>query len=139
VRRFLISLALLTSRFRTPTVAPYGYEQIKELESIFEKRHLRGNAILLDTQCKHYSPFVRRYSIDPVDTPDRMPVPIGSFISKHVYGGNLKTNHPLISPKTCRFIDVRNSEEEKRGHSWVVSHNSYFRCVSVAYQVTSLL
>ena len=39
---------------RIPIVAPYGYEQIKELESIFEKRHLRGNAILLDTQCEHY-------------------------------------------------------------------------------------
>ncbi|RXW22819.1 hypothetical protein EST38_g3023 [Candolleomyces aberdarensis] len=81
-------------------LAPYGQEQIKELQSIFEKRHLRGSAILLDTQY-------------------RMPVSIGSFISKHVYGGKLNTSHSGTLRKPCRFIDVRNSNEEKRGHSWI--------------------
>ncbi|KAJ2920781.1 hypothetical protein H1R20_g16312, partial [Candolleomyces eurysporus] len=81
-------------------LAPYGQEHLKEIQSIFEKRHLRGAAILFDTQY-------------------RMPVPIDSFISKRVYGGNLKTSHTSTLRKPCRFIDVRNSIEEKRGHSWI--------------------
>ncbi|EAU85577.1 hypothetical protein CC1G_06290 [Coprinopsis cinerea okayama7 len=81
-------------------LAPYGSEDVKELESIFEKDHLCKRAIMLDTQY-------------------RMPIPIGAFISQHVYGGKLKSQHPLSSFKTCRFVDVKGSSEMKRGHSWV--------------------
>lgn len=41
-------------------VAPYGQSEIKELESIFEKPHLRERAVFLDTQCKSFmSIFLR--------------------------------------------------------------------------------
>lgn len=33
-------------------LAPYGQSDIEELESIFEKEHLRTTAVFLDTQCE---------------------------------------------------------------------------------------
>ena len=59
--------------------------------------------------------------------PDRMPVAIGSFISKHVYNGLLKTRHSLGSPKTCVLIDISHGQEAKSGNSWTVSspHATY--------------
>lgn len=100
INRFQHTLEKLVFIGDDKQLAPYGYEQIKELESIFEKRHLRVDAILLDTQY-------------------RMPLAIGKFISKHVYEGRLKTNHSLTSPKTCRFVHVKGTQEERKGHSWV--------------------
>ena len=43
---------------RASTVAPYGCDQIKQLESIFEKNHLRTNAVMLDTQCECLAPLI---------------------------------------------------------------------------------
>jgi hypothetical protein len=34
-----------------PLVPPYGQEEVPELKSIFEMRHLRQNEVFLDTQC----------------------------------------------------------------------------------------
>ena len=53
-----------------------------------------------------------------------MPVPIGSFISTHVYDGHLKTHHALTSRKTCQFVNVSNSKEKQSGKSWIVSRCS---------------
>jgi regulator of nonsense transcripts 1 len=36
-------------------VAPYGQNDIDDLQSIFEIPHLRGRAIFLNVQCKFYS------------------------------------------------------------------------------------
>jgi len=47
-----------------------------------------------------------------------MPHVIGSFISRHVYGGRLRSCHPSTTSKACRFIDV-NGRETKGGPSWI--------------------
>lgn len=51
---------------------------------------------------------------------DRMPVPIGAFISKHVYGGRLMTRHALESHRTCTLVDISHGQETKSGNSWTV-------------------
>lgn len=78
---------------------PYGSEDIKDLRSIFEMRHLRKRAAFLDTQY-------------------RMPTFIGDFISKEVYQGKLKSQHPMQSPLVCRFINVVHGQETSAGTSW---------------------
>ncbi|PPR01820.1 hypothetical protein CVT24_001684 [Panaeolus cyanescens] len=52
-----------------------------------------------------------------LDTQYRMPRPIGEFISRAVYQGRLKSQHPITTPDCLRFIDVQ-SCEEKAGYSW---------------------
>lgn len=52
---------------------------------------------------------------------DRMPKPIGAFISKHVYGGQLNSVHTVTSRRSCILVDVSRGEETKSGNSWTVS------------------
>ncbi|KAH9935247.1 AAA domain-containing protein [Amylocystis lapponica] len=80
-------------------LAPYGQEDLGTLRSVFEVEQLRKNAVFLDTQY-------------------RMPEPIGNFISKHVYGGLLKTDHKVTARLSCRFVDVHFGEERRVGSSW---------------------
>ncbi|KAL4064437.1 AAA domain-containing protein [Scleroderma citrinum] len=47
-----------------------------------------------------------------------MPSVIGNFISENVYDGKLRTNHKITDRKACRFLDVKNGNETKYGHSW---------------------
>ncbi|KAF9553827.1 hypothetical protein CPC08DRAFT_727629 [Agrocybe pediades] len=61
---------------------------------------------------------LRKFVFIGDDKQHRMPVPIGSLISKKVYGGHLKTCHKISEPACCRFVDVRNGVEESKGHSW---------------------
>jgi hypothetical protein len=64
-----------------------------------------------------------------------MPIPIGTFISNNVYEGRLQSQHSLSSWKTCRFVDIPNSKEAKRGNSWVVSQQlCYLYTVSQYYE-----
>ena len=56
---------------------------------------------------------------------DRMPVPIGNFISRNVYG-LLKTQHEIQDSGCCRFVDVSNGVEESKGHSWKVYYRFHF-------------
>ncbi|KIY67259.1 P-loop containing nucleoside triphosphate hydrolase protein, partial [Cylindrobasidium torrendii FP15055 ss-10] len=77
---------------------PFGDNEIKGLESIFEKPHLRSNAVFLNTQY-------------------RMPIPLGKFISKNVYGNKLKSVHDIGTP-CCLFVNTVGIEE-KQGHSWI--------------------
>ena len=49
-----------------------------------------------------------------------MPVPLGDFISKHVYDSKLKSAHPIEANSCVRFVDVRKGEEEAVGSSWKV-------------------
>ena len=55
---------------------------------------------------------------------DRMPVPIGSFISEHVYEGKLQSEHPLVEHDCVTFVDVRKGTEERVGSSWKVCPRS---------------
>ncbi|GJE88613.1 AAA domain-containing protein [Phanerochaete sordida] len=77
---------------------PYGQEQTASIQSIFEISHLRDQAIFLDTQY-------------------RMPVTIGSFISKAVYDGQLQSCHKITGP-ACFFVDVSDGKEKRSGTSW---------------------
>ncbi|KAF8150797.1 P-loop containing nucleoside triphosphate hydrolase protein [Crassisporium funariophilum] len=96
-------------------LAPYGQGDISTLESVFEKTHLKKKAMFLNTQY-------------------RMPLPIGSFISRNVYGGLLKSQHIISNENCCRFVDVSNGVEESYAHSW---RNS--REVDVAIKIASQL
>ncbi|KAK1231571.1 hypothetical protein PQX77_005305 [Marasmius sp. AFHP31] len=74
---------------------PYGQEDLKNLRSVFEVKHLQGRIDLLDTQY-------------------RMPPQIGQFISDHVYDGELKSNpnHPITDEVlACRLVDAHGKEE----------------------------
>lgn len=62
--------------------------------------------------------FLRRIRIRLFS--DRMPIPIGNFISGHVYNDKLKSVHSITDSLCCRFIDVGNGVEESVGHSWKV-------------------
>ena len=51
----------------------------------------------------------------------RMPVALGNFISKRVYGGQLCSQHPMEEFSCCVFVDVRGKEiQELGGTSWKV-------------------
>lgn len=49
---------------------------------------------------------------------DRMPRPIGKFISRMVYGGRLKTQHAINDKSCCIFIDVHQGKENMSGGSF---------------------
>ncbi|KAG6862498.1 hypothetical protein C0995_000045 [Termitomyces sp. Mi166 len=100
LQRFKVTLRKMVFIGDNKQLAPYGRGDIPELQSIFEMSHLRQGAILLDTQY-------------------RMPTPIGNFISREVYGGRLKSIHPIEAWLSCSFIDVATGREEKYGNSWV--------------------
>jgi len=51
---------------------------------------------------------------------DRMPVPLGDFISRHVYDSRLKSSHTIQDLKCVAFVDVSKTGEEKCGTSWKV-------------------
>jgi len=57
---------------------------------------------------------------------DRMPIPIASFISLHVYGGRLLSQHPITSPDCLAFIDCPRTGEENAGFSTRVSFRVLF-------------
>ncbi|KZP07663.1 hypothetical protein FIBSPDRAFT_677479, partial [Athelia psychrophila] len=98
--RFETSLKKLVFIGDDKQLAPYGQDDIGNLRSIFEVDHLRRKVIFLNTQY-------------------RMPVPIGAFISRHVYEGKLRTQHNITASSSCRFKDVPNGEELLVGCSWV--------------------
>jgi regulator of nonsense transcripts 1 len=80
---------------------PYCQDEIQDLRSIFEVKHLKDHAILLNTQY-------------------RMPPQIGGFISEAVYDGLLESNpqHPVTNERmACHFINIP-SQEQRHGTSW---------------------
>ncbi|KAG1876597.1 P-loop containing nucleoside triphosphate hydrolase protein [Suillus subalutaceus] len=80
---------------------PYGQDDIQDLKSIFEVKHLKDHAIFLDTQY-------------------RMPPQIGKFISEAVYDCVLKSDplHPVTDERmACHFINIP-SQEQLHGTSW---------------------
>ncbi|KZT00794.1 uncharacterized protein LAESUDRAFT_665317 [Laetiporus sulphureus 93-53] len=112
----LTSLSVALTLALSFSVAPYGQDDLGNLSSIFELAHLHKDAVFLDTQCKYLLVLV--ILITELQSSDRMPKPIGQFISRHVYGGQLKTCHSIISRQSCRLIDVAKGKEQKSGNSW---------------------
>jgi regulator of nonsense transcripts 1 len=49
-----------------------------------------------------------------------MPVPLGQFISRHVYNTKLESQHKLHDKSCLSFVDASNGEEIKAGFSWKV-------------------
>ncbi|KAF7358641.1 Nucleoside triphosphate hydrolase protein [Mycena sanguinolenta] len=78
---------------------PYGREQVSELRSIFDFEHVGHLTEFLDTQY-------------------RMPVPIGDFISAHVYSRRLRSQHDIKSTDCVAFIDVVKGAETSSALSW---------------------
>lgn len=101
-------------------VPPYGQGDIDGLQSVFELPHLRQRALFLDTQCMFLSVTECDIPTEKRQSPDRMPLPIGNFISKQVYQNRLKTEHSIRENSCCRFIDVSYGREVSRGRSWIV-------------------
>ncbi|KAF9485152.1 P-loop containing nucleoside triphosphate hydrolase protein [Pholiota conissans] len=127
--RFRLTLHKLVFIGDDKQLAPYGSTDIPDLESIFEKPHLRENSLFLNIQCKN---TVLLISIDSYKLPssDRMPIPIGNFISKHVYNGKLKSEHMITDPQCCRFVDVSKGKEVSEGRSWKVRrHERIIFCI----------
>lgn len=52
---------------------------------------------------------------------DRLPVPLGGFISETVYEGKLRSSHDIVDHSCVVFIDVEKGEEVKRGNSYEAS------------------
>ncbi|KAG6831111.1 hypothetical protein H0H87_006136 [Tephrocybe sp. NHM501043] len=50
---------------------------------------------------------------------DRMPAPLGNFISKYVYDGRLKSEHSIQIATCVTFVDVPSGAEIKSGFSWM--------------------
>ncbi|KAF7316734.1 AAA-12 domain-containing protein [Mycena chlorophos] len=84
---------------------PYGQSDVSTLQSVFEVKHLREQALFLDTQCK------------PVGAKKTMPTQLGDFIGRNVYGGRLKSVH-VITSRCWQFVDVPLGKEERDGNSW---------------------
>ena len=98
---------------------PYGQEEVENLQSIFELQHLRSEALMLDIQCENY--FYNIYKDIHILYSDRMPPPIGDFISDAVYDGQLRSNPDhAVQDNTCWFMDVDDSIERRNGTSWEV-------------------
>ena len=87
---------------------------------MFEWPHLRENAAFLNTQCMFFLSSETEYNVDRPPPVDRMPIVIGDFISRHVYDSKLMTSHAINTLTCCRFVDVRDGEEIKKGVSWMV-------------------
>jgi hypothetical protein len=101
-------------------VAPYGQEDVPELKSVFEWPHLKNKAVFLDTQCTFLLPPQVECRVDHSSVVDRMPTVIGLFISRQVYKSKLRTKHDINTLTCCRFVDVSNGKEFKKGLSWMV-------------------
>ncbi|KAK0450244.1 P-loop containing nucleoside triphosphate hydrolase protein [Armillaria borealis] len=54
-----------------------------------------------------------------VPVTDRIPKPIGDFISEHVYKNRLQTVHEISSKTCCRFVNVPGGREEEKSKSWI--------------------
>ncbi|KAG1831993.1 hypothetical protein DFJ58DRAFT_876079, partial [Suillus subalutaceus] len=75
----------------------YGQDDIHDLKSIFEVKHLKDHALFLNTQY-------------------RMPPQIGNFISQAVYDGLLESNmqHPVTNERMAyHFINIPSQEHRK--------------------------
>lgn len=84
---------------------------VKGLHSLI--RNVSGTSF-----CKT-SPELTKYSC--LFPEDRMPIPIGNFISNSLYDGKLKSEHKITSSECVKFVDVPEGEEDFIDRSSVVS------------------
>lgn len=110
----------------TRSVAPFGQEELRDLQSIFEVEQFRQHIILLDIQCARDRASV--HGIPLTLMIDRMPALIGDFISRMVYDNRLRSYHSNHSHSACQFIDVVGSQELRSGESYWVSRTLFQLC-----------
>jgi hypothetical protein len=99
-------------------VPPYGSGEAG-LETIFDVKHLKKEAYFLDTQCTESFSLNLRFSY--FFPADRLPIPLGDFISENVYNGKLRSQHEIVDYSCIAFINVWKGEETRQGSSWLVS------------------
>jgi len=110
----------LTCGFLCP-VPPYGRDTVPEMKTIYDFK-TGTSPEFLDTQCE-YAWDLQAYItfMLPTTRTDRMPVPIGDFISGRVYDSRLESRHTIEDIGCTVFVDVSKTGEAKRGSSWRVS------------------
>jgi hypothetical protein len=59
---------------------------------------------------------------------DRLPIPLGKFISDKVYNGKLRS-HNIVDYSCIKFVDVRKGNERKKGSSYEVRGEGQIRMV----------
>lgn len=120
IRPLLSSLLLIVS-FLVRSVPPFGQERVKTLQSIFDIEYLKPTSYFLDVQCKSKNEQhqEKNFLIQPFL--DRLPVPLGEFISMKVYENQLKSFHSITQYSCVRFVDTPRGVEERSGVSWIVS------------------
>jgi hypothetical protein len=111
---------MLLTRLSCLLVPPYGAETAN-LQTIFDIKHLKKRSYFLNIQCK-YALFITYASHADHITPDRLPIPLGAFISQKVYNGKLRSSHSVADNSCIAFIDVCKGEEKKRGSSYKVGN-----------------
>jgi hypothetical protein len=104
-------------------VPPYGSGEAG-LETIFDVKHLKKKAYFLDTQCNlRFFPVYASL----IFCADRLPIPLGEFISKNVYDGKLRSKHSIADYSCVTFINVSKGRETKKGSSYLVSETGQIR------------
>jgi hypothetical protein len=67
----------------------------------------------------------RHTIVDPlrhnITTTDRLPVPLGGFISHNIYEGQLHSSHNIVDHSCVAFIDMEKGKEKWQGKSFKVS------------------
>ena len=104
-----------------PLVPPYGASEAN-LQTIFEVKHLSKTSYFLDTQCEHYHGFTTVDLLRPdITASDRLPVPLGGFISETIYESKLHSSHNIVDHPCIVFIDVKKGREARQGKSYKAS------------------
>ncbi|KAG2074301.1 hypothetical protein BDR04DRAFT_1126904 [Suillus decipiens] len=120
-----ISRLLLDTRVILCTLSMLSNPRIEEFT-----RQVPVQTIIFDEASQievgDYLPLLQRFqhSLQKMvfigdDKQHRMPLVIGSFISRHVYDRKLMTVHDITSKKACRFLDIKRGQERKSGKSWI--------------------
>ncbi|SRR5260221_9284804 len=69
-----------------------------------------------------YRGLLRLIPLRPdISSLDRLPVPLGGFISEAVYESKLRSSHNIVDHSCVVFIDVGKGEEAKKGQSYQAS------------------
>ncbi|KAI0644849.1 P-loop containing nucleoside triphosphate hydrolase protein [Trametes meyenii] len=88
---------------------PYGKDAAPNMKTIYDFKQFKAAAYFLNTQY-------------------RMPIPLGQFISDHVYDSKLLSVHMITDRNAVCLVDVHKGEEEHAGSSWKV-------CISCSVRV----
>ncbi|KAI0784597.1 AAA domain-containing protein, partial [Abortiporus biennis] len=99
-----------------PLLVSAGFTQLVPLDTVIVDE---ASQIEIGDYFPMISMFGRNISKLVFIGDDKQCVPIGNFISTHVYSGKLRTQHTIQCPSSCRLIDVYHGEEAAQGTSWI--------------------